>query len=89
MSTLGFDVLVHEVMAAISTSPEPSSRPSPVFTRRARSSGFLENPLLVAGALKRVVKVDFILPRSMRSWGRFGPAREVRTVSRSSSCTSV
>ena len=50
ISTLGFDVLVHEVMAAIITSPDPMSRPSLVLKRLARSSGFLPKPLLATGA---------------------------------------
>ncbi len=50
MSTLGFEVLVHEVIAAISTSPLPTSTPFFVFVRLARSPAFLEKPLDCTGA---------------------------------------
>jgi hypothetical protein len=53
ISTLGFEVLVQEVMAAMSTSPSPGSTPSLVVTRLARSSAFLENPAAVPPAPKR------------------------------------
>ena len=59
MRTLGLEVLVHEVMAAMSTSPEPRSVPSEVFTRRARSSAFLENPFSATGLEKSSVNLAF------------------------------
>ncbi len=88
-STPGFDVFVHEVIAAISTSPLPRSKPSAVFTRVARSAGFLANPFSAAGLLKSDVKVDFSAGISMRSCGRFGPASEGLIVERSSESTFV
>jgi hypothetical protein len=80
--------LVQDVIAAISTSPEPSSTPSLVFTRFGRSAAALAKPLLATGAEYSSANLLFSLPSSMRSCGRFGPAREVRTVSRSSSSDS-
>ena len=68
--------MVHEVMAAISTSPFLSSMPSKVLYVLRRSSGFLPNPFSFTGAEKSVVKLLFTLSRSMRSWGRFGPASD-------------
>ena len=88
-STPGLEVLVHEVIAAIITSPEPTSRPSRVLKRLPRSSGFLEKPFSAAGLAKSSVNFAFTLPISMRSCGRFGPASEGVTVPRSSSITSL
>ena len=89
ISTLGFEVLVHEVMAAMSTSPEPRSVPSEVFTRLARSSAFLEKPFSATGFEKSSVNFALRLPRSMRSCGRFGPATDGLMDDRSSSSTVV
>ena len=82
--TPGLEVLVHEVMAAISTSPEPTSMPSLVVKRRARSSGFLVKPFSLAGLENSSVNLDLCAPSSMRSCGRFGPATEALMVERSS-----
>ena len=88
-STLGFDVLVQEVIAAISTSPEPMSMPSLVLKRLPRSSLFLEKPFSAPGLENSSVNCVFTLPISMRSCGRLGPASEGATVERSSSTTLV
>ena len=48
-STPGLEVLVQEVIAAISTSPEPMSMPSKVLKRLPRSSGFLAKPFSATG----------------------------------------
>ncbi len=89
ISTLGFEVLVHEVIAAISMSPEPMSRPSLALKRLARSSGFLEKPLAATGWEKSSVNFAFSPPSSMRSCGRLGPATEGATLPRSSSRVSL
>jgi len=86
-STPGFEVLVHEVIAAIITSPAPISMPSRVLTRFFRSSGFFEKPFSAADFEKSSVNFAFTLPSSMRSCGRLGPAREGVTPARSSSTT--
>ncbi len=79
--------MVQEVMAAISTSPEPISMPSFVLKRLARSSGFLLKPFSATGREKSSVNLLLRLPSSMRSCGRFGPATEGLIVPRSSSHT--
>ena len=85
-STPGLEVLVHEVMAAISTSPLWIFT-SPACTSVFRSSGFLLKPFSFTGAEKSVSKVRFMPVSSMRSCGRFGPASDGTMVSRSSSTT--
>src|SRR3569833_4174065 len=73
ISTLGVEVLVHEVIAAITTSPWPRSNLRPSTGKRAFSSGFLysfaiatEKPSATAGT-------------ATRPTGRFGPASEGTT----------
>ncbi len=86
-STLGFEVLVHEVIAAMMTSPEPMSMPSRVLKRRFRSSLFLAKPFSATGLENSSPNLDFTAPISMRSCGRLGPASEGATVDRFSSST--
>jgi hypothetical protein len=135
-NTLGFEVLVHEVIAAISTSPLPSEI-SPTFGCVAGASDCADssvgwpptisttwrgapgaaasvaagafstascertkwrvcscaagrlNPFSLGDLLYSDANCDFTLPSSMRSCGRFGPARLGATVPRSSDTTFV
>ena len=88
-STLGLDVLVHDVMAAISTSPWRMDRPEGVVTATpSRSAGWLK-PLSAGDWLNKSAKRPFTWPSSMRSCGRFGPARLGATLPRSSVTTSL
>ena len=81
--TAGFDVLVQEVMAAITTSPWRSSySPLPTLTGSFEAFG----PSSSGSAFS---KFAFTLPSATRSCGRFGPASEGSTVPMSSSSTSV
>src|SRR5688572_11508595 len=82
--TLGLEVLVQEVMAAITTSPWPRSclRPG-TGTRFDVSPAFLNSSLMAAA------KPDFTSLSSTRSCGRFGPASDGSTEPRSSLSTSV
>ena len=100
--TAGLEVLVQEVMAAITTSPWPSER-SPVATGRmagraaapatsaaawrlARSPGGRPKPP-ASRCSSRVSKRAFRPERAMRSWGRLGPATDGSTSLRSTRTT--
>jgi hypothetical protein len=48
-STPGLEVLVQEVIAAISTSPEPMAMPSAVLKRLTRSPGLQAKPFSATG----------------------------------------
>ena len=85
--TLGLEVLVHEVMAAISTSPEPTSTPGPAGTRFASVAGGRPKPLALTGALYDARKRLARSGRAMRSCGRLGPATEGTMPARSSLMT--
>src|SRR5262249_28552315 len=77
-STDGFDVFVHDVMAAMTTLPSVSlysSEPSTTCAWCAVGSVFL--------------KAAFISDSATRSCGRDGPASEGTTVPRSSSSVSL
>ena len=79
--TEGFEVLVQEVMAAITTEPCWSERPvAPTGAEAARSAAALPKPFLSLGAVKSALKVSLIFGRSMRSCGRFGPETQGTTV---------
>src|SRR5579872_6686781 len=84
-STAGLEVLVQLVMAAITTAPSLSSKSLPsCFTLAGPAD------LRVAWSLsKALLKFLGMSPRSTRSWGRFGPAREGLMLPRSSDSTSV
>ncbi|OPX59816.1 MAG: hypothetical protein A4E29_01213 [Methanomassiliicoccales archaeon PtaB.Bin134] len=71
--TDGLEVLVQEVMEAMSTSPSLISSP------------FLGPPCFAI--ISR--KLSLTLESSMRSWGRFGPASDLSIVERSSSRRSL
>ena len=84
ISTLGLEVLVQEVMAAMTTSPWPTSNFSPATgTRWAMESALPKS--LASASLNSVAAV---VSRT-RSWGRLGPARDGTTLERSSSRVSV
>ncbi|MNQ98897.1 hypothetical protein D3C85_1146120 [compost metagenome] len=83
-STLGLEVFVQEVMAAISTSPLFTFTPSALVYSRFRSSGSLLKPFSATGLENSEAKVLLTLPISMRSCGRLGPASDGATVPRSS-----
>ena len=75
-STEGFEVLVHEVMAATVTAP----------SRRVSAAWV---PATSRGSRPRAVRKAPRAPESeTRSWGRLGPARLGSTVERSSSAYS-
>src|SRR5215468_7747396 len=82
--TLGFDVLVHEVIAAITTSPCPRSWPRLSIGTRLLISPPLPNSLSIED-----VKPCLTSLRAMRSCGRFGPASDGSTEESSSLSTSV
>ena len=82
--TLGFDVLVQDVIAAITTSPWPMSCLRPSTGKRLPCSLPLLNSLSIAPA-----KPFFTSFSSTRSCGRFGPASEGSTEPSSSFITSV
>lgn len=77
-------VFVHDVIAAISTSPFFTATPLLVLYSAERSSAFFAKPFSATGFENSSVNVDFTLPISMRSCGRFGPASDGATVARSS-----
>ena len=74
-STEGFEVLVQEVIAAMTTAPSFTSYELPL----AGTGTDLMSPPSV------VMKLDFTSGRLMRSCGRFGPASDGTTLARSSS----
>src|SRR5438445_7057460 len=82
--TLGFDVLVHDVIAAITTSPWPRSWSRPSTGTRLVSSGPLPNSLS-----KDTAKPFFTSFSGTRSCGRLGPASDGSTLPSSSLSTSV
>ncbi len=82
--TLGFEVLVQLVIAAITTSPWPSESSLPAT--RTRASGL---PPLSSIEGRASSKAALALLSATRSCGRFGPARLGSTVERSSSRVSV
>src|SRR6266700_3233003 len=82
--TSGLDVLVHEVMAAITTSPWPRSCLRPSTGERLVSSAPLPN------SLSRDAAKPFLRSLSAtRSCGRLGPASDGSTCDNSSLRTSV
>ena len=87
-STPGFEVFVHEVIAAISTSPLPiRMSPLPVGKRGMSVAGALPYPPSATDFENSSWNFALTLPISMRSCGRFGPASDGATVPRSSSTT--
>src|SRR5216683_3562481 len=82
--TVGFEVLVHDVIAAITTSPWPRSCLRPATGTRLPASAALPNSLSMATA-----KPAFTSLRATRSCGRFGPASDGSTDPSSSLSTSV
>ena len=77
--TDGLEVLVHEVIAAITTAPFPTSKFSlPTVTDAVRFRSLVN----VATAVSNEVAAS---ASGTRSCGRFGPAIEGRTVPKSSS----
>src|SRR5579883_3211299 len=82
--TLGLDVLVQEVIAAITTSPCPRSCERPSTGSRLPSSLPLPNSLSSDEAKPCLVSLS-----AMRSCGRFGPASDGSTCDSSSLSTSV
>ncbi len=83
-NTLGFEVFVHDVIAAIRMSPLLTLTWFVVTNCLSRSAAFLPKPLSLTAFENSSVKFDFTLPISMRSCGRFGPASDGATVPRSS-----
>ena len=83
-STLGFEVLVQEVIAAMSTSPWPRLAPFAAVTRLPSSAAGLAKPFSAMGLLKSSANFALRLASSMRSCGRFGPATEGLIDARSS-----
>src|SRR4030043_969509 len=90
--TDGLDVLVHEVIAAITTAPWVSFKVcpfAPKFTSFASSSSFSSNPPSLTGAESVFLKDWWTLDIDTLSCGRFGPARLDSTVFKSSSTMSL
>ena len=88
ISTEGLEVLVQLVMAAITTSPWPTSNgscPSSGFTGTRAVSW----PALPKSSARALPKAAQASDRSTRSCGRLGPASEPSTVEMSSSSVSV
>ena len=88
--TLGLEVFVQLVMAAIKTEPWLMEALPPPLTGTSirilpRSSAFMPKPLSVTGLENAAVNSFFSFGNSMRSCGRFGPATLGKTVPRSSS----
>ena len=82
--TLGFDVLVQEVMAAITTSPWPSVCLRPSTATRLSISPALSNSLSIDSAKPALTAFS-----GTRSCGRLGPASDGSTEPSSSLSTSV
>ena len=83
-STPGLLVLVQEVMAAISTSPFLMLKSSPALKLCASLAGGWLKPFSATGLLNSSPNFFDRCVISMRSCGRFGPARLGTTVARSS-----
>lgn len=77
-STLGLEVLVQDVMAAMSTSPSTISMPSLVLKLCCRRPAGWLKPLSATGLANSDSNWLLTPPSSMRSCGRFGPASEGR-----------
>ena len=89
IKTEGLEVLVQEVMAAITTSPWPRSKfLFSTFTRLA-CSPILAKPALSFGASRADWKPDFMPSNGTNFSGRLGPAMAGTTEARSSSKVSV
>src|SRR5437868_1968340 len=84
ISTLGFEVLVQEVMAAITTSPWPRSKLRPSTGKRFSASVAFLYSLAMAAA-----KPSATAGSATRPSGRFGPAIDGTTSPRSSVKVSV
>src|SRR5580700_6706339 len=82
--TLGFEVLVQDVMAAITTSPWPRSWSRPSTGSRLANSAPLPNSLSSEAA-----KLCLRSFSATRSCGRLGPASDGSTCDNSSLSTSV
>jgi len=77
--TEGFEVLVHDVIAAMATAPWPMSTGVPPMVVLTTASG------LEVYEPSADSKEAFESLSSTRSWGRLGPASDGTTVERSSS----
>src|SRR5215468_11181102 len=82
--TVGFEVLVHDVIAAITTSPWPRSWLRPSTGTRFPADAALPNSLSIA-----VANPAFTSFKATRSCGRLGPASDGSTEDSSSLSTSV
>src|SRR5262249_7029695 len=82
--TDGLDVLVQDVMAAITTSPWPRSWLRSSTGTRLPASADLPNSWFIATANPAFTSLS-----ATRSWGRFGPASDGSTDPSSSLSTSV
>src|ERR1700691_1084749 len=84
ISTLGLDVLVQEVIAAITTSPWPRSKFRPSTGKR-----FFKSPATLYSAAKAVAKPLPTNSSDTLPSGRLGPASDGTTVESSRSSVSV
>src|SRR5687768_8723314 len=94
--TDGFDVLVQDVIAAMTTAPcfifisLPLARPADATVDELKvdsaftASGLSSKPRSFTGAVRALLKVSFNADIATRSWGRLGPAKEGTTEARSS-----
>src|SRR4029077_19546828 len=84
ISTLGLEVLVQEVIAAITTSPWPRSKLRFSTAKRCEASAAFLYSLVIAAA-----KPEATAGSATRPSGRFGPAIEGTTSARSSVSVAV
>ena len=84
--TDGFEVLVQDVIEAMTTAPSSSSKSCPLMVPLA---GLLLRLRSACSALSASLNMVFEALNGIRSWGRLGPARLGTTVDMSSSTTLV
>ena len=82
--TLGFDVFVQDVIAAIATFPSFISKVSPSHLVVTDTTESCPNV-----SVRSSCHLDFISVNKIRSCGRFGPANDGATVDKSNSATVV
>jgi hypothetical protein len=88
ISTPGLEVLVQEVIAAITTSPWPRSQATWSLAALTGTRA-VSCPALPKSPASALMKAGAASLSSTRSCGRLGPAMEGRTLSRSSDRVSV
>lgn len=90
--TPGFDVFVHEVIAAMTTDPWVKLNVYPLnynFDVFLTSYGLIPNPLNPGSLVKHLFQSALSYFNGTKSWGLFGPATLGYTVDKSSYNTLV